>query len=73
MLSDFPDLQVGLIFNRVKDGGIGKLAKEAIESAGNKDQRYFLQGRDENKGQLIPSSKSILLGETEEKLLNVAK
>lgn len=73
MLSDFPDLQVGLIFNRVKDGGIGKLAKEATESAGNKDQRYFLQGRDENKGQLIPSSKSILLGETEEKLLNVAK
>lgn len=70
MLSAYPGTKISLIINRVKGGDkIGKLSKEAADTAGQKDERYFLQGRDNNTGKFLPSEKSILLGEKDEKLL----
>lgn len=68
MLSDFEDTKVSLIINRFKDGKIGELCTIAIDTMGKPDQRYFLQGRNNNTGEFIPSEKTILLGETAEKL-----
>ncbi|EGT3616053.1 haloacid dehalogenase-like hydrolase [Clostridium perfringens] len=68
MLSDFEDTKVSLIINRCKGGKIGELCTKAIDSMGKPDERYFLQGRNNNTGEFIPSEKTILLGETTEKL-----
>lgn len=43
-------------------------SNEAAQSIGDPDARFVLQGRDENTGELRPSEKSILLGETDEVL-----
>ncbi|MBS4750709.1 haloacid dehalogenase-like hydrolase [Granulicatella sp. zg-ZJ] len=71
MLTDFKDLQVGIIFNRIRptEKGIGKLSKEAADTYDKDDARYFLQGRDENKGILLHGRETILLGKTEAELL----
>lgn len=69
MLSDFDNLQLGLIFNRVKDGEIGELSKKATENTDKSGKGYYLQGRDENKGQLINKQETILFGEKEAALL----
>ncbi|HHD2603787.1 TPA: haloacid dehalogenase-like hydrolase [Clostridium perfringens] len=68
MLSDFDDTKVSLIINRCKGGKIGELCDKAIETMGKSDERYFLQGRNNNTGEFIPSEKTILLGEDTEKL-----
>lgn len=68
MLSDFDDTKVSLIINRCKGGKIGELCTKAIDTMGKPDQRYFLQGRNNNTGEFIPSEKTILLGENTEKL-----
>lgn len=60
--------QVSLIINRCKGGKIGELCDKAIETMGKSDERYFLQGRNNNTGEFIPSEKTILLGEDTEKL-----
>ncbi|MDH6365274.1 phosphoserine phosphatase [Enterococcus sp. PF1-24] len=65
MLSDFPEMKVGLIFNRGKDGGIGELCQTAAKTEGTAEQRYYLQGRDENLGTLIPETETMLLGADE--------
>lgn len=71
MLKDFPDLQVGLIFNLLRDPskGVGLLAKEAVDTYGKEDEKYFLQGRDENKGVLIPGRETIKLDTKDAKLM----
>lgn len=71
MLKDFPELQVGLIFNLLRDPnkGIGLLAKEAVDTYEKEDEKYFLQGRDENKGVLISGRETIKLDKTEAKLM----
>lgn len=71
MMTDFANLQVGVIFNRVRDTskGIGKLSKEAAETYDSASPKYFLQGRDENKGVLLHGRETILLGKTEAQLL----
>lgn len=70
MLKDFPDLQVGLIFNLLRDPekGIGLLATEAINTMDQEERLYYLQGRDENKGVLRKSSETVKLSEKEARL-----
>ncbi|MBF8969687.1 haloacid dehalogenase-like hydrolase [Streptococcus sp. NLN76] len=67
MLSDFPELKMGLIFNLLRnpEKGIGLLAKEAVADYDQEQPLYYLQGRDENKGVLISSQQTIPLGEQE--------
>lgn len=69
MLSDFKDTKFSLIINRCKGDELGKLSKEAADTIGKSDARYYLQGRDENTGEFRPNQKSVFLGSKEEKLL----
>ena len=69
MLSDYKDLKLGLIINRVKGGPIGKLSKQAADTFGKGNAIYYLQGRNENTGLFISTEKTILLGGKEEKLV----
>ncbi|MBP2621342.1 haloacid dehalogenase-like hydrolase [Streptococcus panodentis] len=70
MLKDFPQLQMGIIFNLLRDPskGIGLLATQAIETYGREDELYYLQGRDENKGVLLKGRETIKLDGTEAQL-----
>lgn len=67
MLSSYPGTQVSLIINRCKGGKIGELCQMALDQHGKEDQRYYLQGRDNNTGAYISGQGTILLGETEAK------
>lgn len=69
MLQDFKDTKISLIINRIKGGEIGKLSKIASETIGKSDARYLLQGRNDQNGVFRPSEKSIILGQTQEKLI----
>ncbi|MGN0181463.1 MAG: haloacid dehalogenase-like hydrolase [Candidatus Ornithomonoglobus sp.] len=68
MITEYSDMQLGLIVNRVRSDSMKSISQEAAASIGNPAAKYVLQGRDENTGVFRPSEKSILLGETEEKL-----
>lgn len=68
MMTEYPDMQLGLIVNRVRSDSMMSISKEAAGMIGSSDAKYVLQGRDENQGVFRASEKSILLGETEEKL-----
>jgi phosphoserine phosphatase len=70
MSTNFPDMKLTLIWNRVKGGDIGKLCIQAVDEMNSTNPRYILQGRNENTGMAIPRSESILLGKTEPQLLN---
>jgi phosphoserine phosphatase len=70
MLTSFPNMKLSLIWNRVKGGDIGELCSSAVEQSGSSSPRYILQGRNENTGIVMPCSESILLGQTELKLLH---
>ena len=70
------DTELGVIFNRYRKPGsdpIWEGSTEAAQSIGDSDARFVLQGRDENTGELRPSEKSILLGETDEVLVRPAE
>ena len=70
------DTELGVIFNRYRKPGsdpIWQGSNEAAQSIGDPDARFVLQGRDENTGELRPSEKSILLGETDEVLVRPAE
>lgn len=69
MLIDFDTMQLGLIVNKLKSGNLGELSKKAAESIGKSDAKYFLQGRDDNAGTFRQSEETIVLGETEGKLV----
>lgn len=69
MMVDFKDMRLGLLFNRYRKDDTKKLAQEAVKTLGQESAKYVLQGRDENKGVLIPTEKSILLGTDEEVLV----
>lgn len=70
MLKDFPKLQMGIIFNLLRDPskGIGLLQTKAIETYGQEDALYYLQGRDENKGVLLNGRETIKLDSKEAQL-----
>ena len=71
MLKDFDGLQIGIIFNLLRDPskGIGLLSQTAVDTYDSKDAKYFLQGRDENKGVLVKSRETIKLGTDEAQLI----
>lgn len=71
MLKDFEGLQMGIIFNLLRDPskGIGLLSQTAVDTYDSKDAKYFLQGRDENKGVLVKSRETIKLGTDEAQLI----
>jgi phosphoserine phosphatase len=69
MLTQFPGMKLGLIWNRVKGGEIGELCKQAVAEMENDSPRFILQGRNENTGIAMPTSESILLGKTQPELL----
>lgn len=68
------DTVLGVLFNRYRSTSdrTWKGATEAVENIGKPDARFVLQGRDENKGCLRPSEKSILLGSDQEVLVRTA-
>lgn len=69
MLTGFPDMKLALVWNRVKGGDIGSLCRQAVAEQESATPRFILQGRNENAGVALPGSASILLGETEPRLL----
>ena len=69
MITEYPDMKLGLIINRVRGDDFKSISKEAAETIGDVNAKYILQGRDENKGVYIPTQKSILLGSDEERLV----
>lgn len=71
MMTDFPNMQVGIVFNRIRntDKGIGFLAKTAVERQGLANPVYYLQGRDENRGVLLPQRETVLLDKEQAELL----
>ena len=68
------DTAIGVLFNRYRSTSdrTWQGATEAAQTIGNPDARFLLQGRDENRGKLRRSEKSILLGSTEEVLVRPA-
>ncbi|THF67011.1 haloacid dehalogenase-like hydrolase [Pseudothauera nasutitermitis] len=64
MMQDFADTRYVLIINRLRGNDIGKMSKLAVDSYGKPDAKYLLQGRDDNKGVLIPSQQAYKLGST---------
>ncbi len=69
MATEFPNTKLTLIWNRVKGGDIGKLCQQAVDESISISTRYLLQGRNENSGEAIPCSESILLGKSVLQLL----
>ncbi|MBZ9607249.1 haloacid dehalogenase-like hydrolase [Clostridium estertheticum] len=69
MLKDFKTTKLGLVLNRVKGGKTGEISKIASETIGKDNEKYLLQGIDENLGQFRPSEKSVLFNQHEEKLI----
>ena len=67
MMVDFDSVKSVLIINRLRKPTtiIGDLSKKAVETYGNPDAKYLLQGRDENKGTFVPSQLAYPLGRTE--------
>lgn len=71
MMQDFKDTEKVLIINRLRkpNTDIGRFSKLAVETYGQQDAKYLLQGRDANTGQFIPSNKSIAYGSSTAKAL----
>ncbi|MEM1483794.1 haloacid dehalogenase-like hydrolase [Oscillospiraceae bacterium PP1C4] len=69
MMIDYADMQLGLLFNRYRKDDTKKLAQMAEKVLGQSSAKYVLQGRDENKGVLRPTEKTILLGDAREVLV----
>jgi hypothetical protein len=69
MITEYPDMVLGLIVNRVRSGGFREISAQAVEEFGQPDAKYVLQGRDENTGLYIPTQESILLGKDTPALL----
>lgn len=70
MLTGFPGTKLSLVWNRVKGGNIGTLCQQAVDEMNLAAPRYILQGRNENTGMVIPSSETILFGQTGLQLLH---
>lgn len=68
MLSEFSGLKYGLLFNRGKQGDIGELCQIAVDTSNQANQKYYLQGRDENTGKFLQSEEVILFGKEKPEL-----
>jgi phosphoserine phosphatase len=71
MSVDFPEIQLVLIVNRVRSlsDKITLLAQKAVDTTGQVDAKYILQGRNENMGQFLPQQSTIRLGKTQAELM----
>lgn len=71
MMADFDSIKVVLIINRLRKPStiIGGFSKIAVDTYGQTDAKYLLQGRDDNKGVLVPSQKAFSFGSTTAKAL----
>ncbi|MFY9902043.1 MAG: hypothetical protein WAK52_05500, partial [Trichococcus sp.] len=72
MMVELQDAKLCVLFNRYMNDDTQKLAREAFDTIEDSNPRIVLQGRDENKGSLRPSEKTILLGTQEEVLIHEA-
>ena len=72
MMMELKDTKLCVLFNRYMNDDTQKLAREAFRTIEDENPRIVLQGRDENKGSLRPSEKTILLGTQEEVLIHEA-
>lgn len=65
MMTDHPDIQLGVTFNRYRKPSdpIHKLCMIAAENIGKENPKYVLQGCDNNTGRLISTQYSRMLGE----------
>ena len=72
MMVELQDAKLCVLFNRYMNDDTQKLAREAFDTIEAANPRVVLQGRDENKGRLRPSEKTILLGTQEEVLIHEA-
>ncbi|GHT69512.1 phosphoserine phosphatase [Bacteroidia bacterium] len=63
MMQDFEDTQLVLIINRFRSPQtlIGQFSRQAVDTYGNTDAKYLLQGRDENTGFFVPLQQSTKL------------
>jgi hypothetical protein len=70
-LTTLKGMKLGLLVNYLPTGDLGKkVAKKAAATLHSPNPRYLLQGVDEYIGLWQPTEKSLLLGETEPRLLN---
>lgn len=71
MMQDFKETEKVLIVNRLRKPttDIGKFSKLAVDSYGQANAKYLLQGRDANTGEFIPSNKTLAFGENKAKAL----
>ncbi|NLD31825.1 MAG: haloacid dehalogenase-like hydrolase [Trichococcus flocculiformis] len=72
MMMELKDTKLCVLFNRYMNDDTQKMAREAFRTIEDENPRIVLQGRDENKGSLRPSEKTILLGTQEEVLIHEA-
>lgn len=63
MLADFPETELALIIDRQKMGRVGQLVEIGRETVGQINQRFYVQGRDENEGRYVNAQESKLLKE----------
>ena len=71
MMQDFEDTQKVLIINRLRntETDIGQFSRLAVQSYGQNNSKYLLQGRDANTGLFLSSNKSLKYGQSTPKLL----
>lgn len=64
MMQDFAATQKVLIINRLRSpsSDIGKFSQQAVQSYGQANTKFLLQGRDANTGQFRPSMASLSYG-----------
>ena len=70
MMQDFAATQKVLIINRLRSpsSDIGKFSQQAVQSYGQANTKFLLQGRDANTGQFRPSMASLSYGAQTAKL-----
>jgi len=67
MMQDFTDTKLVLIVNRLRSAStdIGKFSKLAVDTYGNADAKYLLQGRNDNTGLFVPQQGAYAYGSNE--------
>lgn len=70
MSQAFQETQIVLVINRLRTDDFGMLALQALQTLGQPDAKYLLQGRDENLGVFRPDEATIRYGKTEAELLH---
>jgi hypothetical protein len=68
MITEYSDMKLGLIVNRVRGDDFKSISQQAAEAFGKPDAKYVLQGRNENTGVYIPTQESIMLGSSDPRL-----